>query len=293
MQSDSVARAVETHFDFYFHQLKVAEQITEWQTENLYLVFLHFFMSKDSKPLCSGAIDECYAKDQFIPDPRTFGLTEDFIFIEHEWGSMFYKNIGKNTRADAKELCAAYGDSVHLPIPRFQEENEFYRKYFADETLWLDISRMSDGDYNSSYGQLFIRHVLTASRDIEYIKSHDWMSLSNIGSEFVILTKEGEWKTTDLLNKRDSVCVVNISPDENCSNCPDEAFCRFKNETKQETECVCSIDREGEFCQNDLCSHCQNGGSCRLNNEDLDQFDCICPKPFFGDHCTNSKNFPF
>ena len=251
---------------------------------------LYSFISIDFEPLCSHANNTCHEEIQNVLDPRKFGLTEDFIFIEHEWGSMFYKYIGKQTRAEAKRLCSAYGDSVHLPIPRFQEENEFYRKHFVNDTLWLDISKMPDCQYKSSHGQLFLRPVKTFL-DLEYVKNYDWINMANFGSKFVILTADGQWKTTDELNQRDSVCVYNLLPHENCSNCPDAAFCRFTNETRQETECVCSIGKKGKFCENDLCSHCQNGRYCRHHDEESDQFHCICPKPFCGENCSSSKNF--
>ena len=169
-----------------------------------------------------------------ISDPDDFGLPEDFIFIEQEWGSMFYKLIGNHTREEAKRLCSLYGDSVHLPIPRFEDEYEFYRKYFAGETLWLDISNIPDGFYNSPHEQLFARPVNT------------WI---NSGFEYVIMTEEGKWKTTDGLNQRNSVCVLNIPPNDNCSKCYNKAFCRFKKQSRQETECVCPLDREGKFCE--------------------------------------------
>ena len=146
---------------------------------------------------------------------------------------MFYKHIGNQTRAEAKRICSAYGDSVHLPIPRFEDEYEFYRNYSAGETLWLDIS-LIHGIYDSPDGQLFARPVNT------------WI---NSGFEYVILTEDGEWKTTDGLNQRNSVCVLNIPPHDNCSKCYDKAFCRFTKQSRQETECVCPLNREGEFCE--------------------------------------------
>ena len=250
---------------------------------------LHFFISKDTQPLCSNGIDKCYGQIQHVPDPKDFDLPEDFIFLKKEWGSMFYKHIGKHTGAEAKRLCSVYGDSVHLPIPRSQEENEFYRKYFADESLWLDIFRMSDGHFKSSYEQLFVGRVKTWLGDIEYFKMYDWINISHYDSDFVILVDDGQWNTTDGLNQRDSVCVFNILSHEHCPKCPDDKFCRFKNETRQEIECICPIDRKGEFCQDKICSHCENGGYCRFDDEDSNRFDCVCPKPFHGENCTETR----
>ena len=81
---------------------------------------------------------------------------------------MFYKHIGYHTQAEAKRLCSNYGKSVHLPIPRFKEENDFFRNYFVNDTLWLDISKTTDGHYYSSYGQLFASQIET-TLNFEYI----------------------------------------------------------------------------------------------------------------------------
>ena len=276
----------------------------------MFAIFFIFFISKDLEPLCSN--DKCDDKTQFIPDPRNFGLTADFIFFEDGWGSMFYKYIGKQTRAEAKRLCHAYGDLVHLPIPRFQEENEFYRKHFADETLWLDISREpsqeyeydlyedNHGHYKSSYGQLFVRRIKTFLKN-EYVENYDWINFTKNGSDYVILTEDGHWETTNENIPRNSVCVMHMLLHENCSNCPDEAFCRLTTQTGKKTECVCPIDRDGELCQNNLCSHCKNGGYCKLYDDDSNQFDCVCPIPFYGENCTktekdctkNDPSYPF
>ena len=272
--------------------------------------FFVFIISKDIEPLCSN--DKCEDNTQFIPDPRNFGLTEDFIFIEDAWGSMFYKYIGKQTREEAKRLCHAYGDLVHLPIPRFKEENEFYRKHFADETLWLDISREpsdqyqydlyedNHGHYKSSFGQMFVRRIKTLLKN-EYVENYDWINFTKNGSDYVILAEDGHWETTNENIPRNSVCVFNMLLHENCSNCPDEAFCRFTTQTRQETECVCPIDRDGEMCQNNLCSHCENGGYCKFYDDDSNQLDCVCPIPFNGENCTkteenctkNDPSYPF
>ena len=50
--------------------------------------------------------------------------------------------------------------------PRFQEKNEFSRKYFDDENLWLDLSRTFNDHFQSSNGQMFARKVSN-----EYINS--------------------------------------------------------------------------------------------------------------------------
>ena len=80
--------------------------------------------------LCNEANVESCRQDGFVPDPRDFDLPEDFIYIENEWGSMFYKHLGKMTRKDGKKTCSNFGSSVHLPILRFREELEFYKAHF-------------------------------------------------------------------------------------------------------------------------------------------------------------------
>ena len=70
-------------------------------------------------------------QDRFVPDPRDFDLPEDFIYVENEWGSLFYKHLGNMTRKDGKTTCSSFGSSVHLPIPRFLEEYQFYGTYFG------------------------------------------------------------------------------------------------------------------------------------------------------------------
>ena len=53
-----------------------------------------------------------------VPDPRQYNLTDDYIYVELEWGSLFYKHIGNWTKSDAKFLCSREG--THLPTPRFR-----------------------------------------------------------------------------------------------------------------------------------------------------------------------------
>ena len=80
--------------------------------------------------------DTAALENSFTPDPRQFGLTEDFIYVEKAWGSLFYKHLGKLNKTGAKQICSQYGDSVHLPIPRFKDENDFYTN-FIDENYGL------------------------------------------------------------------------------------------------------------------------------------------------------------
>ena len=87
--------------------------------------------SKVIDVICNEATVESCKQDGFVPDSRDFDLPEDFIYIENEWGSLFYKHLGKMARNDARTNCSSFGSSVHLPIPRFIEEYEFYRAHFG------------------------------------------------------------------------------------------------------------------------------------------------------------------
>ena len=87
--------------------------------------------SKVIDVICNEATVESCKQDGFVPDPRDFDLPEDFIYIGNEWGSLFYKHLGSRTRKDGKSICSSFGSSVHLPIPRFREELEFYKIHFG------------------------------------------------------------------------------------------------------------------------------------------------------------------
>ena len=121
-------------------------------------------------------------KKQIVPDPTRYELPEDFIFVEHEWGSLFYKHFGKQTRLAAKDLCSNISPKVHLPIPRFQEENEFYRTHFGDEGLWLDISYDVNEGLKSADGHLFIKYVrsfVTDKYNDSFVTEYDTFDYSN------------------------------------------------------------------------------------------------------------------
>ena len=236
-------------------------------------------------------------------------MTEDFIYVEQEWGSLFYKHIGKQKRLDAKNLCSTLSPDeakiqVHLPIPRFKEENEFYKTHFGDKGLWLDVSYYTNEGLRSFDGHLFIRFVRTFIADkyyrrIEYpnigynstaslldgddstvdneqfvkIINHNWIDLTDMNSgyfigsrdeKYVYMTDSGAWEWINENDEYDAVCVFNIIPDE-CSECSEESFCRYTDSGRKKTECVCQQMTEGKNCEIDLCSHCQNGGFCEIN----------------------------
>ena len=181
-------------------------------------------------------------ENKIVPDPRHYGLNDDFIFVEKEWGSLFYKHIGKRKRSEAQKLCSNEGPSVHLPIPRFSEEHEFYKTYFGDENplegLWLDVIFDPSEGVKSENGHSYIKFVRTYTQindqngdeEVARIKYHDWINLGSIASDpgsyqyptrdqGVFMNNVGEWDVVanslfwsagrDLL---DAVCIYNITP---------------------------------------------------------------------------------
>ena len=84
----------------------------------------------------------------------------------------------------------------------------------------------------------------------------------------------------------DTVCVYNILPDD-CSKCLYREFCKYKDQTKNEIECLCPLMTKGENCEIDECP-CFNGGKCYLNDEH-NRFECLCPYPFNGKYCESGE----
>ena len=236
----------------------------------------------------------CYNESDIIPDPRNYNLSEDFIFIDQEWGSMFYKYIGKMEKLAAKKICSTYGDSVRLPIPRFADENEFYRTFFAENNLWLDITYTTETGYESASGHSFMEEVKTVSDGKKNFNKYEWMdniSLVNFDNNNIVMTNKGRWSSVSETDIFDSICIYNILPSKKCSKCLDRDFCRFTDRTKKIIECVCPKNNKGQFCKTNSCkSHCQNRGFCQLNDR-TEEIDCICRYPFQGKKCETSKKF--
>ena len=188
-------------------------------------------------------------------NPSDFNLAADFIYIEKEWGSLFYKHFGKNTRIKAKELCAQEGNEVHLPIPRSNEENEFYRVYFGEKNVWLGIIDDSNGIATDGFewGSRIPneKKSIYVSRRNQENKSkilYDWLkfkgSIENNESYIkgLQLTKSGQWESIKETDEVNTVCVYNIIPNE-CSKCSDKYFCQYFDE-KQQAKCICKFDVE-------------------------------------------------
>ena len=253
---------------------------------------------------CSDNDVEC--DTALVPDCRQYNLTDDYIYVELEWGSLFYKHIGNTTKSHAKFLCSREG--THLPTPRFDEENEFYQMYFGDDGLWLDVTFDAKKGLKSANGDWYIKYLRTFTdfvdqpsffddqmRDEKFaeIKYHDWIEFTEKHPGYfnewderdVFVTNTGMWDWSEEENKfLNAVCVYNIIPDENCSRCQNESFCKFDKRAEKEIECVCRKTTRGEFCEIDLCRHCENGGYCDREVDDIDP-KCICPYPFHGRYC--------
>ena len=165
-----------------------------------------------------------------------------------------------------------------------------YIKSYTEKPSWMD--------------QYVTRPVTDVS-----IKNTDWVSFTDRnhpdsdlydgddgGPKAVVMASVdngGGWMLAFEDELVDTVCVYNIKPDEACSKCRDEKFCRFAGSERQETECVCQKTNEGEHCEVDLCSHCQNGGFCEINypfpNPSTKEIQCQCPYPFYGENCESSS----
>ena len=246
-----------------------------------------------------------------IPDPKKYHLPDDYIYVELEWGSIFYKHLGKKNRRDAKTTCLKHNDKAHLPIPRFSEENEFFRTQFGDETLWLGVSDSEQTGIFRTDFDLTLHQVFKTNENEITGSKFEWTNTNlkhDSSSKGVKMSKSGQWQMEDEHNLLNAICVYDIIPDE-CSECLNENFCRFKNSTRTEVECICPAMTEGDKCEIDLCRHCSEEVQCLLNTETGDQIYIQngemypqCPRMCFefhtdqsipdsiGDEITLSKN---
>ena len=176
-------------------------------------------------------------------------MSNDFIYIEKEWGSLFYKHFGKKTRQEAVDICSKQGKfkkQVHLPRPRFAEENEFYRIFFSKENLWLDLKDDRIG-LKSSDENVFVSQswVTLPSQTKAIEKRYDWINTNlepRREQEFingVIMDQTGRWQSIDDTEKMDTVCIYNIIPNE-CRRCSNKTYCRFQDDRK-DIECICTF----------------------------------------------------
>ena len=197
-------------------------------------------------------------------------------------------------KLSAKQECSKHGSSVHLPIPRFAEENELYRKHFGKQAIWLDISYEDSDGLKSVSGHSFTYLLQTSMVEFMDINEYKWMkfdSTNKFDYHEVVLTKSGQWMLKDENEPIDSICVYNIIPDQSCLTCADKDFCRFNKKETLTIECVCPYMKGGDFCEIDLCqTHCQNNGKCQYN-ENTKAIDCRCEYPFHGEKCEKKSKY--
>ena len=121
----------------------------------------------------------------------------------------------------------------------------------------------------------------------QFIWIDTWTNLSlDINLNFGNQSLSGQLEIENEERELDTVCVYDILPD-NCSKCLFKELCRYKDQTKNETECLCPLMTKGENCEIDECP-CLNGGKCYLNDEH-NRFECLCPYPFNGKYCESGK----
>ena len=216
------------------------------------------FIYKDSDDLRDSSRDNV----GFKRDPRQFNLPDDFMHVEYGWGSSFFKYIGKKTKTEAVNECSnikpnSFTGKMHLPIPKFSEEMDFYRVLFDEP--WLDVYRGSDTGLRSENGdkyELIFYDDADKTIPLEFdedgetietdqILKFDWIVTNEAEKQLsnsVTLTKNGTWNTAPSNSTHDAVCVFNVDID--CSKCHEDAFCRYEGYTSNEIECICPIQVE-------------------------------------------------
>lgn len=194
-------------------------------------------------------------------------------------------------KTDAEKSCSNRGNSVHLPLPRFEEENNFYQTYFGDDGLWLALSETDQrGIFKNHHGDNLYQ-IFETIKGEKTMSKFNWTNTNfTLNTEFngLKMSSSGEWKQEDQSRLLDTICIYDIIP-KRCSKCLYKDFCRYKDHHKLEVICICPDMTDGDNCEIDLCRQCLNGGQC-LVNEESNEIECICPYPFHGKYCESSKN---
>ena len=94
-----------------------------------------------------------------------FQIHQNFLKILSKLPVTFHLRLRPHKNLEIAVLLSL--STVHLPVPRFYEEQEFYRTYFANEYLWLDVTYDAYEGVKSENGHWFIRFVRT------YMGIHD------------------------------------------------------------------------------------------------------------------------
>ena len=100
----------------------------------------------------------------------------------------------------------------------------------------------------------------------KYTWMDQWTNLSlDTTLNGVKMSSMGTFEIENENRELDAVCIYNILPDD-CSTCLYKEFCKFKDQSKIETECLCPFMTTGENCEIDDCQ-CSNGGQCYTNDK--------------------------
>ena len=100
-------------------------------------------------------------------------------------------------RPIAKELCD--NDNTYLPIPRTQEENQWYRTNFSGMFKWLGITGdnwettgvwTGDDGTEITWFNWFPGHPTTG-------RSENYISLAQGNGEWNNVSKDGRWNTAE------------------------------------------------------------------------------------------------
>jgi len=85
-----------------------------------------------------------------LPTSDPYPLPEGYTSTDTEWGTVYYKiHDGLHNIDEARALCSADADFVHLPIPSNSYENDFFYNLVGAQSnydAWLGISdELSEG----------------------------------------------------------------------------------------------------------------------------------------------------
>ena len=122
-----------------------------------------------------------------------------------------------------------------MPKPRWPDENEFYENYFCnyrsndDACIWLDVSNEEYEGYKD--GTSTIMPWISWVVDAESIDG-------GAEAEAIALSATGQWKVKNENYSLDVICVRNIIPAECYSKCSQPDYCRYKDSTRTEVQCL-------------------------------------------------------
>ena len=190
--------------------------------------------------------------------------------------------------------CSEFFNATNRSSKTLCHEQNFHTKItdLHGKDFWLGISDSDqEGIFKTDNGDI-LHHIFKnmASNEIS-INQYEWMNqLTNLSLNTTLngvkISSVGTFEIENENRELDAVCIYNILPDD-CSTCLYKDFCKYKDQSKNETECLCPFMTEGENCEIDECK-CLNGGQCYTNDETR-QVECLCPHPFNGKYCESGK----